>query len=272
MVGFAIVASSILIFLPVILSKDVIVKNDPNAVVINQNGAVLTDEGKLTYQSSANFEQALNIHGNNAELALNATNNNRAPDAFESAKGQSSTTIPNAVHSDNSVEMLEFSRPSAPAEPEILTSTKVPAPAQTHSEPKPQTKPSFEPEILTAKPSTSKPTAPAKEVEVLVSKKEPAKAPAKSTAASNEDKLIIAGTKPKERFVVQVGVFSQKSNALNNVNKLKKAGISVYATKVPDGREYYRVYGGRSNNKQDLVPLVEKINKICGTKSAIVAL
>ena len=53
MVGFAIVASSILIFLPVILSKDVIVKNDPNAVVINQNGAVLTDEGKLTYQSSA---------------------------------------------------------------------------------------------------------------------------------------------------------------------------------------------------------------------------
>ena len=244
LVGFAIVASSILIFLPVILSKDVIVKSTPEAVVINQNGAVLNEEGKLTYQSNANFEQALNIHGNNDELALAASNNNnRAPDAFESAKVQSSPTIPNVAHTDNGVEMLDFSRPAPPPEVEILTSApKAPEPVKS--------------EILTAKKAP-------KEPEVLVAKKDPPK-------AVSADKNVIAGTKPSERFVVQVGVFSHKSNALNVVKQLQGAGISVYAVKVSDGRELYRVYGGRSNNKKDLLPLVEKINKLFGTKSAIV--
>lgn len=250
LVGFAIVASSILIFLPVILSKDVIVKSTPEAVVINQNGAVLNEEGKLTYQSNANFEQALNIHGNNDELALAASNNNnRAPDAFESAKVQSSPTIPNVAHTDNGVEMLEFSRPAPPPEVEILTSApKAPEPVKK-AEP-------VKSEILTAKKAP-------KEPEVLVAKKDPPK-------AVSADKNVIAGTKPSERFVVQVGVFSHKSNALNVVKQLQGAGISVYAVKVSDGRELYRVYGGRSNNKKDLLPLVEKINKLFGTKSAIV--
>lgn len=289
LVGFAIVASSILIFLPVILSKDVIVKQNPDAVAVDSNGAVLNQEGKLTYQPSANMEQALNINGQNGALNLTpeVQNNNLAQQQTSNNQG--------SVNIDSSVEMLEFSKPnnananingteiltannnkvnSAPTqarpnktqEPEILTASKPSANA-------PAKKPAVEkkePEILVAQKAPSKPQAtPAPTL------KEPAKAPASAkNNASNSKDDVLAGTRPNERFVVQVGVFSKKDNAMNVVNNLKKAGISYYAVKVvnANGSSFYRVYGGRSNNKAELSSLSARIDKLCGTKSKVVPL
>ena len=67
---------------------------------------------------------------------------------------------------------------------------------------------------------------------------------------------------------------SKKDNAMNVVNTLKKAGISYYAVKVvnANGSSFYRVYGGRSNNKAELSSLSARIDKLCGTKSKVVPL
>lgn len=289
LVGFAIVASSILIFLPVILSKDVIVKQNPNAVAVDSNGAVLNQEGQLTYQPSANMEQALNINNQNGVLNLTPEPNNNNLAQQQDSNDQGSFDV------DSSVEMLEFSKPNnANANingTEILTANnnKVnSAPAQA------QLNKTQEPEILTAsKPSANtpakKPAVEKKEPEILVAQKapskpqatpapthkEPAKAPASAkNNASNSKDDVLAGTRPNERFVVQVGVFSKKDNAINVVNTLKKANISYYAVKVvnANGASFYRVYGGRSNNKAELSSLSARIDKLCGTKSKVVPL
>lgn len=277
LVGFAIVASSILIFLPVILSKDVIVKQNPDAVAVDSNGAVLNQEGQLTYQPSANMEQALNINNQNGVLNLTPEPNNNNLAQQQDSNNQGSVDV------DSSVEMLEFSKPNnANANingTEILTANnnKVnSAPAQA------QPNKTQEPEILTAsKPSANtpakKPAVEKKEPEILVAQKAPSKpqatpASAKNNANSKDD--VLAGTRPNERFVVQVGVFSKKDNAMNVVNTLKKANISYYAVKVvnANGSSFYRVYGGRSNNKAELSSLSARIDKLCGTKSKVVPL
>lgn len=277
LVGFAIVASSILIFLPVILSKDVIVKQNPEAVAVDSNGAVLNQEGQLTYQPSANMEQALNINNQNGVLNLTPEPNNNNLAQQQDSNNQGSVDV------DSSVEMLEFSKPNnANANingTEILTANnnKVnSAPAQA------QPNKTQEPEILTAsKPSANtpakKPAVEKKEPEILVAQKAPSKpqatpASAKNNANSKDD--VLAGTRPNERFVVQVGVFSKKDNAMNVVNTLKKANISYYAVKVvnANGSSFYRVYGGRSNNKAELSSLSARIDKLCGTKSKVVPL
>lgn len=289
LVGFAIVASSILIFLPVILSKDVIVKQNPNAVAVDSNGAVLNQDGQLTYQPSANMEQALNINNQNGVLNLTPEPNNNNLTQQQDSNNQGSFDV------DSSVEMLEFSKPnnananingteiltannnkvnSAPAqerpnktqEPEILTASK---PSANTPAKKPAVE-KKEPEILVAQKAPSKPQA-----TPAPTYKEPAKAPASAkNNASNSKDDVLAGTRPNERFVVQVGVFSKKDNAINVVNTLKKANISYYAVKVvnANGSSFYRVYGGRSNNKAELSSLSARIDKLCGTKSKVVPL
>ena len=132
-----------------ILSKDVIVKQNPDAVAVDSNGAVLNQEGQLTYQPSANMEQALNINNQNGVLNLTPEPNNNNLAQQQDSNNQGSFDV------DSSVEMLEFSKPNnANANingTEILTANnnKVnSAPAQERPN-KTQ-----EPEILTAsKPS-----------------------------------------------------------------------------------------------------------------------
>lgn len=276
LVGFAIVASSILIFLPVILSKDVIVKQNPDAIAIDNNGAVLNEEGKLTYQPNANLEKALNINGQNGSLTLTPdTNNSQLGEELNQGGDE-------LIASDNGVEILEASRPETNKRPEILTSNRVnnkPVANKNEveiltatnkkpvvKEPATAQKTNKEPEILVAqKPNNSQASKPA----VKPQSPKESVAPAKS----NNDN-VLAGTRPTERFVVQVGVFSNKDNALRVVDKLKNAGIPYYAIKITNnsGGTLYRIYGGRSNNKNDLKALSERINKLCETKSKIVPL
>ena len=85
--------------------------------------------------------------------------------------------------------------------------------------------------------------------------------------------MVIAGSKPSERFVIQVGVFAKRSNADNVVAKIKKAGISVYAIEVASNNKVlYRVYAGHANSRSALNAQVAQIDKLCGTKSKIVSI
>ena len=265
LVGFIIVASTILIFLPVLLSKDMIKKDAPdnNAVAITQNGALRDANGNLVPQGQPNVEQALNISGQNNALVLTG----QAPQRGPQPELNSNLAANSNVANDNSVEMLEFSRPQAQNSrpPQALG----PAPLPSNKQP----------EILEAKP---KPQNQAKQPEILTAKNKPAatnnKPASKPAATSNSSSSasgtkVIAGSKPSERFVIQVGVFAKRSNADNVVAKIKKAGISVYAIEVASNNKVlYRVYAGHANSRSALNAQVAQIDKLCGTKSKIVSI
>lgn len=265
LVGFIIVASTILIFLPVLLSKDMIKKDAPdnNAVAITQNGALRDANGNLVPQGQPNVEQALNISGQNNALVLTGQAPQRGPQPELNHNLAANSNVAN----DNSVEMLEFSRPQAQNSrpPQALG----PAPLPSNKQP----------EILEAKP---KPQNQAKQPEILTAKNKPAatnnKSASKPAATSNSSSSasgtkVIAGNKPSERFVIQVGVFAKRSNADNVVAKIKKAGISVYAIEVASNNKVlYRVYAGHANSRSALNAQVAQIDKLCGTKSKIVSI
>ena len=265
LVGFIIVASTILIFLPVLLSKGMIKKDAPdnNAVAITQNGALRDANGNLVPQGQPNVEQALNISGQNNALVLTG----QAPQGGPQPELNPNLAANSNVANDNSVEMLEFSRPQAQNSrpPQALG----PAPLPSNKQP----------EILEAKP---KPQNQAKQPEILTAKNKPAatnnKPASKPAATSNSSSSasgtkVIAGSKPSERFVIQVGVFAKRSNADNVVAKIKKAGISVYAIEVASNNKVlYRVYAGHANSRSALNAQVAQIDKLCGTKSKIVSI
>lgn len=268
LVGFIIVASTILIFLPVLLSKDMIKKDAPdnNAVAITQNGALRDANGNLVPQGQPNVEQALNISGQNNALVLTGQAG-QAPQRGPQPELNPNLAANSNVANDNSVEMLEFSRPQAQNSrpPQALG----PAPLPSNKQP----------EILEAKP---KPQNQAKQPEILTAQNKPAatnnKPASKPAATSNSSSSasgtkVIAGSKPSERFVIQVGVFAKRSNADNVVAKIKKAGISVYAIEVASNNKVlYRVYAGHANSRSALNAQVAQIDKLCGTKSKIVSI
>lgn len=265
LVGFIIVASTILIFLPVLLSKDMIKKDAPdnNAVAITQNGALRDANGNLVPQGQPNVEQALNISGQNNALVLTGQAPQRGPQPELNHNLAANSNVAN----DNSVEMLEFSRPQAQNSRPLQALGPAPLPSNK------------QPEILEAKP---KPQNQAKQPEILTAKNKPAatnnKPASKPAATSNSSSSasgtkVIAGSKPSERFVIQVGVFAKRSNADNVVAKIKKAGISVYAIEVASNNKVlYRVYAGHANSRSALNAQVAQIDKLCGTKSKIVSI
>lgn len=290
-VGFAIVASTILIFLPVILSKDMISRETPNSVAISEEGAVVNQVGQLQLQGTADMEKALNIKGENPDLNALALKNQNGAQNVVGLDGQSTIT-------DNGVETLEFSRPEGSSTTTAQTNNAgkpsatltaqnalaseeakraaalltANAPATKPQQAQQATKPanSSQGELLVANNRNTQPQKPAiANTQATKQAPQPKAAPAKAASGTKN----LAGSKPSEKYVVQVGVFSKKDNANNVIAKLKSAGINVYAVEInSDGRSLYRIYGGRSNNKNDLTDLVSRIDKLCGTKSKIVSL
>ena len=251
LVGFTIVAATLLIFLPVILSKDMIKRPNPDAIAVNEQGAVLDSSGNLVHQGQADTQRALNM-GQRGELTLSSVNNQNVAGT---ATGSAPVAPPKPVTTPERSKTELLTAPAVERKPETTT-------ARTEiltAPPKPATKPA-------AKPATKPAAKP--EPEILTAAK-PAPKPAAKPASGGDD--VIAGTRPTQRYVIQVGVFSQRTNAENVVNKITKAGYSVYAIKVKsNGRELYRVYAAQSNNRDQLNPILTRVNKLCGTKGTII--
>lgn len=254
-VGFTIVASTILIFLPVILSKDMIKRETPDAISINHNGAVVNQNGDLALQPTANTELALNLKGQQGSLNLTANNNNSSVNA----------EIPGPT--EDNVEMLEFSRPDMTAQNQPQQAPiQIGAPKE---------------EVLVAAPTNkappkAAPQAPKEEVLVANTPPKPQAKPqnpvqnTQATPSTSGEKLVV-GTKPNARYVIQVGVFSKKANADTVIEKIKSKNINVYAIQYSsNGKDLFRVYAGQANNRNDLNDLLVQVDKLCGTKGKIV--
>lgn len=295
LVGFVIVASTILIFLPLLLSKDMIKKNAPvdNAVAISANGALRDVNNNLVPQAPATFEQAINTVGRNGEsLASNNVPYGSSMPELNANLGSNNADI------DNGVEMLEFSGPQV--ESGVNANALAASGANRNYQPEilggvPK-QPNKQPEILVAQNNNDKTAATnnqsttnnkantktnAKDEKsaTKVTQKDEPKITAstqngKKTAAKNElGTKVIAGSRPNANFVIQVGVFAKRANADSVVAKIKKAGISVYAIEVKNNNKtLYRVYAGQANSRAALSNQVAQIDKLCHTKSKVVSL
>lgn len=277
-VGFLIIASTVLIFLPVILSKDMMTRENNQAVAVDQNGAIKDKNGQLQIQSTPDLEQALALGDQSGTLTApqvqkqpsaqqqNHLASNKKPDQAQPNQGVEILGGPSKNQNasiGNGVVMNDFSantpdkkqESEAERAHEILTASR---PAQ-------------KPAAAPAKPAPQvKPAAPKTEVLVANNAK---KNPPVAQKPIPQGVKVVAGTRPSESFVVQVGVFGKKENADNVVRKLKGAGISYYMVADSNGnRTLYRVYAGRSNNRNELNNLVPQINKLCGTQSKVVSL
>lgn len=258
LVGFTIVAATLLIFLPVLLSKEMIKRPNPDAVAVNEQGAVLDSEGNLVHQSTADTERALNL-GQHGELTLSAVNS-----AQGTATGQPPVPPPQPTTTPSRTKTEILTAPAQGSAAQSSTAQSSAAQSSTAQGSAAHT------EILTAAPKpAAKPQAqpkpqPAPSTEILTAAK-----PAPKPAANNDN--VIAGTRPTQRYVIQVGVFSQRANAENVVKKITKAGYSVYAIKVnSNGRELYRVYAAQADDRNSLNPILTRVNKLCGTKGTII--
>ena len=292
-VGFALVASTILIFLPIILSKDMIKRDNPNAIAVNAEGALHNQSGELVYQSEVDRRAALNLSGGRP-LTAEQLNVQQSPnDLLEGP----------ADGVDNGVEIMEIDASGNPAigsqvgssvQSAVLAAGNgtMSAGASNSSGNAAGTAASNDHSAtsnvtganqaaasssaanlakqdlahhsnINANPNTAANTRPVPPVQSV----KPT-----NTAKDNGDK-VIAGRKPSARYVVQVGVFSKRDNAENLVNKLKSAGIAIYAIQVKGSNsDLYRVYAGGSNNRDELNALVTQIQSIANIKGKVVPL
>ena len=110
--------------------------------------------------------------------------------------------------------------------------------------------------------------------EILVAKKPASESkPAENKVTKPAANKSESAAKPADKgaYTVQVGVFSQDSNAQNVVKKLNAAGISSRIEKVKvNGRTLNRVYAGSGNSRSSLQKLLPQIEKLTGAKGKIV--
>ncbi|MGV6825871.1 MAG: SPOR domain-containing protein, partial [bacterium] len=73
-------------------------------------------------------------------------------------------------------------------------------------------------------------------------------------------------------WVIQVGSFSSKDNAEKLVRQLRKAGFDTMDPELIDlkGKKMYRVRVGPEINKQNAAKLLPGVNRVTGTKGAVV--
>ncbi len=126
-------------------------------------------------------------------------------------------------------------------------------------------------EILTAPPKVQQNIATQDSTEIL---RAPVRSDDKKDTATRGSSAA-AGSKvavnKQGAYTIQVGVFSQQSNAENAMRKLKAGGIEAYSEKVTvNGKTMVRVYAGAGASQQELQSLLGKVEKLTGAKGRIV--
>ncbi len=125
-------------------------------------------------------------------------------------------------------------------------------------------------EVLTAKPAAPSKVADA-QTEIL---RAPRKAtPDKSSSAQPSkaaaDNQIVA---PRGTYTIQVGVFSQQSNAENVMRKLRQARIEAFTENVTiNSKAMVRVYAGSADSRAALEPVLKDVERLTGAKGKIVS-
>ncbi len=242
-VGFLIIISVLLISLPALLSHDG-KKSDAgrSVVAVNSHGAVTTDDGLLQGQAASDYAALLAPEDDTNEGLISEN-----PALLQTPTGpHQGTALPDAIPAPAPARASAQSQTQAPAK-SATQSPATGAPEQLVAAPRP----------AAPAPSAAPKSAPREEILV-------ANAPSSSAAS----KQALTGNPKTSAYTVQVGVFSQKSNADKLVAALKKAGLNAIEENVQvNGKNLIRVYAGGAANRNDLneaLALVQSTAKVQG--------
>lgn len=237
-VGFLIIVSLILLVLPVLLKDQPQTPAQVNEdiIAVDEHGALTDENGGLLSSAETDYATLLapedDLKDNPPPLTA------PSPDAAPRPASPAPASSAPAASADQT---------------EILTAAKS---AQPSAEPQPS-----------ARPDTEILRAPAKPAPAPVQSAQKT-APRQSAAAA----APAASGKPSGAYTIQVGVFSQQSNAQNVVKKLQAGRISAFTEKVTiNGKEMVRVYAGSGKTQQELQPVLTQVEKLTGAKGRIVS-
>ncbi len=239
-VGFLIIISILLIALPALLGRSPQQTPD-DAKALAGHGSVSSDlnlaEPDYSSLLAPEDDSSHGLISENPELLAELTGaNSSAP-----------TTPSAAAAGQDNVEQLSFTNDNPPQR------TAVTEPAVSSDKP--------QEEVLVAANARTN-TAPAAPAA--------SPAPASAPAAAPQAAPSAASSSGTGGFTVQVGVFSQKSNADRVMNILRNAGITPRSeTVTSEGREMIRIYAG-DGDRSSLESLVSKIDEAAGVKARIV--
>ena len=235
-VGFLILLSLILMVLPLLISEPntqgVAQQANEDIIAIDKNGALTDENGNILTVAEPDYATLLAPEEDHTTLTLTAPDPSAAPQ----------------LKTDNTEVLTAANQPSSPAPVEQLT-----APKQ---------------EILTAPQVKPAPAPTPSNTEIL---RAPAKAEPKPAPVASATPAPTA-TVPQSGYTIQVGVFSQQSNAENAVRKLRAGNLTAYTEKVTiNGKNMVRVYAGQASSRQALEPVLKQVERLTGAKGKIVS-
>lgn len=266
-VGLLVILSVIMILVPAIMQKPEPQQDRKDeSIAIDRNGAVTDKNGQMVSGTQRDLSELLDPVNDsiNREDPLAIARQNAAKDAQKDSNAPVNANQGNIPFDDGfaSGEALETVQPknlaSRDAAP-VSTAQNIPYGGEVLTGNTPRNVPESKPSSAQTKPE-QKPQ----------SKTEQKQQPKPEQKPQSKDNKT-ADSKSQTVYVVQVGVFSQQTNAQSIMNKLRSQGVSCQSEKFVNnqGKTMYRVYAGSAPTRKGAEAIADKVAKITGDKGTI---
>lgn len=231
-VGFLVLLSVILIFMPFLMKDDVVAKKNAGAIAITPEGAVTDNNGQLVSAGEHDYSDLLDPIDDSVAKTQVQPKADSPFDALKSSKTDNTSGITAADIPDDNMfasSDLEVATP-------ISASSNVTLPSVSNQSPKSETLKSSHANVPAATPNVKTPKE-------------------KAPAQKNDSNALASGN-----YAAQVGVFSKKTGAQQVINQLKSAGFSPVTQNVNiNGKPLIKVYAGTSKNRAAVQGICQRV-------------
>lgn len=231
-VGFLVLLSVILIFMPFLMKDDVVAKKNADAIAITPEGAVTDNNGQLVSAGEHDYSDLLDPIDDSVAKTQVQPKADSPFDALKSSKTDNTSGITAADIPDDNMfasSDLEVATP-------ISASSNVTLPSVSNQSPKSETLKSSHANVPAATPNVKTPKE-------------------KAPAQKNDSNALASGN-----YAAQVGVFSKKTGAQQVINQLKSAGFSPITQNVNiNGKPLIKVYAGTSKNRAAVQGICQRV-------------
>lgn len=231
-VGFLVLLSVILIFMPFLMKDDVVAKKNADAIAITPEGAVTDNNGQLVSAGEHDYSDLLDPVDDSVAKTQVQPKADSPFDALKSSKTDNTSGITAADIPDDNMfasSDLEVATP-------ISASSNVTLLSVSNQSPKSETLKSSHANVPAATPNVKTPKE-------------------KAPAQKNDSNALASGN-----YAAQVGVFSKKTGAQQVINQLKSAGFSPVTQNVNiNGKPLIKVYAGTSKNRAAVQGICQRV-------------
>lgn len=233
-VGFLVLLSVILIFMPFLMKDDVVAKKNADAIAITPDGAVTDNNGQLVSAGEHDYSDLLEpIDDSVSKTKVQP----KADSPFDVLKNNSQNS-----NTANSADVADIPDDSMFAQSELEVATPTGS-AQSTALPSVTSQPVKSETLKSSHANASSQSSSAKG------------AVEKAAAPKNESNALASGN-----YAAQVGVFSKKAGAQQVISQLKAAGFTPVSQNVNiNGKPLIKVYAGTSKNRASVQGICQRV-------------